>query len=134
MPTSRVLWNLGESGCALRAAFSASRVPQMKIRSEGLMETRIDHIINVGNRPRPNWTVLGLIGAGVLLVGALVGSAATASGWFKGGDKVPIYVAADAKINEQVTLNGGFSAIAKAITPAVVTVTVKSRARQQQQV
>src|SRR5215831_14173731 len=100
------------------------------------METGFDHIINVGrSQPRLNWTLLGLIGAGVLIIGALVGSAVTARGWFNGGgEKVPIYVSSDAKINEQVTLNGGFSAIAKAVTPAVVTVRISSRRSQQQEV
>lgn len=100
------------------------------------METGIDHIINIGSRQqRPNWTLLSLVGAAVLIVGAVFGSAATARGWFNGGgEKVPIYVSSDAKVNEQVTLNGGFSAIAKAVTPAVVTINVSSRKSQQQQV
>ena len=97
------------------------------------METGIDHLINVGRHPRQNWTLLSIIGVGVLLVGAIGGAAAAASGWFRGEEnKVPIYVSSDAKVNEQVTFNGGFSAIAKAVTPAVVTVNVQSRARQQQ--
>ncbi len=94
------------------------------------METQVDHIINISrHQPRRNWTLLGLVGAAVLLIGAIFGSAATAKGWFKGGDetKVPIYVSADAKVNEQITLNGGFSAIAKAVMPAVVVINVKSR-------
>jgi Do/DeqQ family serine protease len=97
------------------------------------METGIDQIIDVGRQQRPSWTLLGLIGVGVLLLGAIFGSAATAGGWFNNGNqtKVPIYVSADAKINEQITFSGGFSAIAKSVTPAVVTVNVKSRARQQ---
>jgi len=93
------------------------------------METGFDHIINVGrSQPRLNWTLLGLIGAGVLIIGALVGSAATARGWFNGGgEKVPIYVSSDSKINEQITMGGGFSSIAKAVTPAVVTVNISTR-------
>ncbi len=98
------------------------------------METGFDHIINVGrSQPRLNWTLVSLIGVGVLIVGALFGSAATARGWFNGGgEKVPIYVSTDSKINDQVTINGGFSAIAKAVTPAVVTINVSSRRSQQQ--
>jgi serine protease Do len=100
------------------------------------METGIDHIIDIGSRQkRPNWTLLSLVGAAVLIAGAIFGSAATARGWFNGGgEKVPIYVSSDAKINEQVTLNGGFSAIAKAVTPAVVTIYISSRRSQQQQI
>src|SRR5215475_1844180 len=100
------------------------------------METGIDHIINIGsNQQRRNWTLLSLVGAAVLIVGAVFGSAATARGWFNGGGvKVPIYVSSDAKVNEQVTLNGGFSAIAKAVTPAVVTINISSRRSAQQQI
>src|SRR6185369_9488393 len=99
------------------------------------METDIDHIINVSrHQQRPNWTFLSLIGVGVLVVGAIFGSAATTRGWFSGGGptKVPIYVSSDSKINEQITMNGGFSAIAKAVTPAVVTINVSTRRSQQQ--
>jgi serine protease Do len=100
------------------------------------METGIDHIINVGrSQQRPNWTLLSLIGAAVLIAGAIFGSAVTARGWFNGGGgKVPIYVSSDAKVNEQITLNGGFSAIAKAVTPAVVTIRISSRRSAQQDV
>src|SRR5215475_6448802 len=99
------------------------------------METGIDHIINVGrSQQRRNWTLLSLVGAAVLIFGAVFGSAATARGWFNGGGgKVPIYVSADPKVNEQVTLNGGFSAIAKAVTPAVVTINISSRRSQQRE-
>jgi Do/DeqQ family serine protease len=98
------------------------------------METEIDRMINVGRPQRQRWTLLSIIGVCVLFVGAFMGSAATTNGWFKNNNdnKVPIYVSADSKINEQVTLNGGFSAIAKAVTPAVVTVNVMSRSRQSQ--
>ena len=100
------------------------------------METGFDQIINLGRHQRINWTIAGLAGVGILLLGALFGSAATAKGWFwgtGGGDnKVPIYVSADSKVSEQVTLNGGFSPIAKAVTPAVVTINVQTRARQSQ--
>jgi len=99
------------------------------------METGIDHIINIDRRQRrSNLTFLSLIGVGVLIVGAVFGSAATTKGWFNGGGgaKVPIYVSSDAKVNEQITINGGFSAIAKAVTPAVVTINVSSRRSQQQ--
>ncbi|MBO0860956.1 MAG: Do family serine endopeptidase [Chloracidobacterium sp.] len=100
------------------------------------METGIDHIINVGRSiQRRNWTLLSLIGAAVLISGAIFGSAATARGWFTGGGgKVPIYVSSDPKVNEQVTINGGFSAVAKAVTPAVVTINISSRKSQQREI
>jgi Do/DeqQ family serine protease len=77
---------------------------------------------------------LSLIGVGVLVVGAVFGSAAATRGWFNGGGttKVPIYVSSDSKVNEQISLNGGFAAIAKAVTPAVVTVNISTRRSQQQ--
>jgi serine protease Do len=101
------------------------------------METGINQIMNVDRRQRMNRTFLGIIGLVVLFIGALAGSAATANGWLGGSsseNKVPIYVSSDSKVNEQVTINGGFSAIAKAVMPTVVTVRVESRARQQQMV
>src|SRR5215510_13892019 len=104
------------------------------------MESGIDQLITVGGtdqQKRLKWTILSIIGVAVLLIGALAGSVATAGGWFKGGSgegKVPIYISADPKVNEQITLNGGFSAIARSVTPAVVTINVKSRTRARQQV
>ncbi|HEX8999617.1 MAG TPA: Do family serine endopeptidase [Blastocatellia bacterium] len=96
------------------------------------MQTEFDHIINVNRHSRVNWTLMSILGAGVLLVGAIFGSAATARGWFKNGgeNKVPIYVSSDSQINQQITLGGGFAPIAKAVTPAVVVVNVKSRKQQ----
>lgn len=98
------------------------------------METGIDQIVTVGRHQRLNLAVGGAIAVAILLLGALFGSAATSNGWFwgTGENKVPIYVSTDSKVNEQVTLNGGFSPIAKAVTPAVVTINVQSRARQPQ--
>ncbi len=97
------------------------------------METGFDQIINVNRHSRINWTLMGVIAVGVLLVGAIFGSAATSLGWFNNGNenKVPIYVSSDSQINQQVTLNGGFSPIAKAVTPAVVVINVKSRRQPQ---
>lgn len=98
------------------------------------MDTQIDQIVHANHREtRTHWTAFGLIGAGVLLLGAIFGSAASSKGWFKNGDenKVPIFVSADSKVNENVTFNGGFSGIAKAVTPAVVVVNVASRRSQQ---
>jgi serine protease Do len=100
------------------------------------METGIDNVINAGRHQRLNWRVLTIIGVVVaLLIGALAGSATTSNGWLSGGkdeNKVPIYVSTDPKINEEVTFHSGFSAIAKTVTPAVVTINVKSRMRPQQ--
>lgn len=98
------------------------------------MQTGFDQIINVNRHHRINWTLMSLIAAGVLLIGAVFGSAATSRGWFKNGgeNKVPIYVSSDSQVNQTITLNGGFSSIAKSVTPAVVVVNVSSRKQQRQ--
>lgn len=100
------------------------------------METRIDDLL-IARQPigRPNRLFLGVVVVGVLLLGALFGSVATARGWtpFGSGDggKVPVYLAADQRVTQPLNLNTGFSAVAKAVTPAVVTVKTQSRARAQ---
>jgi Do/DeqQ family serine protease len=62
------------------------------------------------------------------------GSALTVRGWtpFGGKGQVPIYLAADPGVGGQVDLNIGFSAVAKAATPAVVTIETSARVRPQQ--
>ena len=75
------------------------------------------------------------IGAGLLLAGLLSGAAMNAKGLLSfdsGGDKVPIYIASDSRVADPVTLNAGFAPVAKAVTPAVVTVQISSRIRRQQ--
>jgi Do/DeqQ family serine protease len=101
------------------------------------METRLDDLI-VAREPagRSNRMFLSAMAVGVLLLGALAGSVVTAKGWspFKSnddGNKVPVYLASEQKINQQLSLNTGFSAVAKEVTPAVVTVKTESRARAQ---
>ncbi|MFN0108816.1 MAG: Do family serine endopeptidase [Blastocatellia bacterium] len=96
------------------------------------MQTGFDQIINVNRHHRVNWTLMSIIAAGVLLIGAVFGSAATSRGWFKNGgeNKVPITVSSDPQINQTITLNGGFSSIAKAVTPAVVVINVSGRRQQ----
>jgi serine protease Do len=75
------------------------------------------------------------LGAGLLLAGLLSGAAMNAKGLLSfdsGGDKVPIYIASDSRVADPVTLNAGFAPVAKAVTPAVVTVQISSRIRRQQ--
>jgi serine protease Do len=77
----------------------------------------------------------GALGAGLLLTGLLSGAAMTAKGLLpfgSEGDKVPIYIASDSRVADPVTLNAGFASVAKAVTPAVVTVQTSSRVRRQQ--
>jgi Do/DeqQ family serine protease len=79
---------------------------------------------------------LGLLGAGLLLIGLLSGVVMNAKGWLPfgnhDGNRVPIYIAADPRVADQVTLNTGFASVARAVTPAVVTVQTSSRVRPQQ--
>jgi len=97
------------------------------------METDFNSmIIDRRRQHRLNWLILAIAGLGVLGVGALAGSAITARGWspFASGDgkKVPIYLAANQeRVSQPLNLATGFSAVAKAVTPAVVTVRTKSR-------
>lgn len=76
------------------------------------------------------------LGVGLLLLGLLSGAAMNARGWWpfdSDKNQVPIYVAADQRVNQAVTLNTGFSAVAKAVTPAVVTIETQARTRPMQQ-
>lgn len=78
---------------------------------------------------RSNKLMLSLAAAAIMVVGALMGSVATARGWspFGNDNKVPVYYAADQPVKEPLNLNTGFSAVAKAVTPAVVTIRTQSR-------
>ncbi len=86
---------------------------------------------------RQHVLLYGALGVSLLLLGLLSGAAMNARGWwpFDSGDKnqVPMYLAADQRVNQAVTLNAGFSAVAKAVTPAVVTIETQARTRPLQQ-
>jgi serine protease Do len=75
--------------------------------------------------------VYGLIGAVLLLTGAVAGAAMNAKGWapFGGNARVPIYLAAGPHVAGTDALNTGFAHVARAVTPAVVTVHTSSRMR-----
>ncbi len=83
-----------------------------------------------------NWLRVGIFSLAVLCVGAILGSALTVKGWspFKGsGDNAPLVLPeSQPRINQPLTLNTGFSAVAKAVTPAVVVIRTKSRVNPQQ--
>ncbi len=83
-----------------------------------------------------NWLRIGVFSLAVLCVGAVVGSALTVKGWspFKGsGDNAPLVLPENQpRINQSLTLNTGFSAVAKAVTPAVVVIRTKGRVNPQQ--
>jgi serine protease Do len=84
-----------------------------------------------GNR----WVLFGVAGVAVLIVGALAGSALAAKGWSpfqKSGSAPLLLIDNQPRVTQALTLSTGFSAVAKAVTPAVVTVTVSSRVRASQ--
>jgi len=82
-----------------------------------------------------HWLLLGILGVAVLVVGGLAGSALAAKGWspFQKSSGAPLLLLDNQpRVTQALTLNTGFSAVAKAVTPAVVTVTVSSRVRASQ--
>lgn len=83
-----------------------------------------------------NWLRVGVFSIVVLFVGAIVGSALTVKGWspFKSSTEHPPLILPEnqPRINQAITLNTGFSAVAKAVTPAVVVIRTQSRAQSQQ--
>src|SRR6185295_519458 len=86
---------------------------------------------------RPNWKLLSVVAAGVLLLGTLLGSVVTAKGWLtfasaKSGDEPKAAVALPSPaLDQNIVLNGGFAQIAKIVTPAVVTIEVSARETRQ---
>jgi Do/DeqQ family serine protease len=99
--------------------------------------SRLPFLSTISRLPAP-WRkriLYSALGAGLLLLGLLSGSAMNAKGLLpfgSDGDKVPIYITADSRTGDPVTLNTGFVSVAKAVTPAVVTVRTSSRVRRQQ--
>jgi Do/DeqQ family serine protease len=87
---------------------------------------------------RPNWKLLSVVAAGVLLLGTLLGSIVTAKGWLtfasaKSGDEPKAAVTlSNPALDQNIVLNGGFAQIAKAVTPAVVTIEVSARESSRQ--
>src|SRR5262245_25266619 len=81
---------------------------------------------------RPQWAIFTMTGIGVLLLRMIAGSVLADRGWSPFGNNfVPIYLSADQRVNQSVNLNSGFSSVAKAVMPAVVTVVTSTRVRQQ---
>src|SRR5262245_41965879 len=82
---------------------------------------------------RSPWILLGVVSLATLLIGWFVGSALTSRRLspFRGNNP-PLYATADQGREQAVNLNSGFSAIAKTVTPAVVTIETSSRVRPPQ--
>jgi Do/DeqQ family serine protease len=101
------------------------------------IKSRLPVLTTISKLPAP-WRkriLYGALVAGLLLAGLLSGAAMNAKGLMpfgSGGDKVPIYIASDSRAADPVTLNAGFAPVARAVTPAVVTVQTSSRIRRQQ--
>src|SRR5262245_63639532 len=77
---------------------------------------------------------LVLVGIGMLLIGLISGVAMMAKGWLPlntSGNKIPALLASGQPIDSQATLNLGFSAVAKSVTPAVATVETPARVKPQ---
>lgn len=74
-------------------------------------------------------------GTGLLLAGLFSGAAMSEKGWLpfdNSGKIAPIYIAADSRVADPVSINASFAPVAKAVTPAVVTVRTLSRSRPAQ--
>ena len=112
-----------------------------ELRSESKLEEKnMDSVISPGYSEKRstgrNWLRVGVFSMVVLLVGAVVGSALTVKGWspFKSlGSNPPLVLPENQpRVNQAITLNTGFSAVAKAVTPAVVVIRTQSRSQPQQ--
>src|SRR5215510_6962370 len=87
---------------------------------------------NIAYDRRSIWAIFTMASIGVLLLGMITGSVLADRGWSPFGNNfVPIYLSADQRVNQAVNLNTGFSSVAKAVTPAVVTVVTSTRVRPQ---
>ncbi len=105
------------------------------------MNNEFDNIV-IARQPeqpsRQNWKLLSVVAASVLLLGTLLGSIVTAKGWLtfasaKSGDEPKAAVALPSPaLDQNIVLNGGFAQIAKAVTPAVVTIEVSARESSRQ--
>jgi serine protease Do len=77
-----------------------------------------------------HWAIFIMTSIGVLLAGVIAGSILSDKGWSPfGRNFVPVYLSADQRENQAVSINFGFSGVAKAVTPAVVTVKTSGRVR-----
>lgn len=102
------------------------------------MNNEFDNIIITREQPRrPSWKLLSGVAAGVLVLGTLLGAVVTAKGWMPfasaRAEEPKTAAAAPSPTLDQTILNGGFAQIAKAVTPAVVTIEVSARQDQRRQ-
>lgn len=102
------------------------------------MNNEFDNIIITREQPRrPSWKLLSGVAAGVLALGTLLGAVVTAKGWMPfasaRAEEPKTAVAAPSPTLDQTILSGGFSQIAKSVTPAVVTIEVSARQDQRRQ-
>lgn len=85
------------------------------------------------NSSKKTWAKLGVLGAIVLIVGTVLGAAISSRGWspFKSSNNASnpplVFPENQPRVNQALSLNTGFSAVAKAVTPAVVVITTEGR-------
>lgn len=105
------------------------------------MNNDFDNIIITREQPaqRPSWKLLSALAAGVLVLGTLLGSIVTAKGWLPFAsantpeESKPAVALPSPGLDQNIVLNGGFAQIAKAVTPAVVTIQVETRESERRQ-
>lgn len=103
------------------------------------MNNEFDNIIITREQSRrPSWKLLSGVAAGVLVLGTLLGAVVTAKGWMPfssaRAEEPKMAVAGPSPaLDQNIVLNGGFSQIAKSVTPAVVTIEVSARPDQRRQ-
>jgi Do/DeqQ family serine protease len=104
---------------------------------ENQFENQFENVVITRSEPasrKPGWKLMSLLATGVLLVGTVFGSIVTSKGWMpfakanETNANAPLTSPApNSALDNNVILNGGFSNIAKAVTPAVVTIEVSAR-------
>ena len=103
------------------------------------MDNVYDPYLNTNKSSKKTWVKLGLLGAIVLIVGTVLGAAISSRGWspFKSSNNAfnppLVFPENQPRVNQSITLNTGFSAVAKAVTPAVVVITTEGRTQARAQ-
>ena len=103
------------------------------------MDNVYDPYSNTNNSSKKTWVKLGALGVIVLIVGTVLGAAISGRGWspFKSSNNAAnpplVFPENQPRVNQAITLNTGFSAVAKAVTPAVVVITTEGRTQARAQ-
>ena len=103
------------------------------------MDNVYDPYSNTNHSSKKTWIKLGALGFIVLIVGTVLGAAISGRGWspFKSSNNAAnpplVFPENQPRVNQSITLNTGFSAVAKAVTPAVVVITTEGRTQARAQ-